>query len=47
VEVSSNASIVALRVAGGDEKGTQCLGYPDPGGCKYGAWPSRLEESRI
>jgi hypothetical protein len=26
VEVGSNTSAVALRVVGGDEKGTQCLG---------------------
>jgi hypothetical protein len=26
VEAGSNASTVALRVAGGDEKGTLCLG---------------------
>jgi hypothetical protein len=26
VEAGSNTSIVALRVVGGDEKGTQCLG---------------------
>jgi hypothetical protein len=26
MEVDSNTSTVALRVAGGDEKGTQCLG---------------------
>jgi hypothetical protein len=26
VEVGSNTSTVALRVVGGDEKGTQCLG---------------------
>jgi hypothetical protein len=27
VEAGSNTSTVALRVVGGDEKGTQCLGY--------------------
>jgi hypothetical protein len=26
VEADSNTSTVALRVVGGDEKGTQCLG---------------------
>jgi hypothetical protein len=26
VEAGSNTSTVALRVVGGDEKGTQCLG---------------------
>jgi hypothetical protein len=39
VEVGSNTSTVALRVVGGDEKGTQCrgvkLGHPVPGGYKY------------
>jgi hypothetical protein len=36
VEVGSNTSTVALRVVGGDEKGTQCmevlLGHPVPVG---------------
>jgi hypothetical protein len=40
VEAGSNTSIVALRVVGGDEEGTQCLGvklgHPVPGGYKYG-----------
>jgi hypothetical protein len=27
VEAGPNTSTVALRVVGGDEKGTQCLGY--------------------
>jgi hypothetical protein len=40
VEEGSNTSTVALRVIGGDEKGTQCmgvyLGHPVPGGYKYG-----------
>jgi hypothetical protein len=36
VEVVSNTSTVALRVVGGDEKGTQCLGRPPCSwGCKY------------
>jgi hypothetical protein len=39
VEAESNISTVALRVVGGDEKGTQCLGvklgHPVPGGYKY------------
>jgi hypothetical protein len=40
VEAVSSISTVALRVVGGDEKGTQCLGvqlgHPVPGGYKYG-----------
>jgi hypothetical protein len=40
VEAGSNTSTVALRVVGGDETGTQCLGvelgHPVPGGYKYG-----------
>jgi hypothetical protein len=40
VEAGSNTSTVALRVVGGDEKGTQYvvvkLGHPVPGGYKYG-----------
>jgi hypothetical protein len=40
VEAGSNTSTVALRVVGGDEKKTQCLGvqlgYLVPGGYKYG-----------
>jgi hypothetical protein len=36
--VGSNNSIVALRVLGGEKKGTQCLelGHPVPGGHEYG-----------
>jgi hypothetical protein len=51
VEAGSNTSTVALRVVGGDEKGTQCLGYNWAalflGDINKGTWPSRLEESRI
>jgi hypothetical protein len=51
VEAGSNTSTVALRVVGGDEKGTQCLGvelgHPIPGGYKYGDLALRLGESRI
>jgi hypothetical protein len=36
VEAGWNTSTVALRVVGGDEKGTQCLGHPVPGGYKIG-----------
>jgi hypothetical protein len=40
VKAASNNFTVALRVVGGDEKGTQCLGvllgHPVPGGYKYG-----------
>jgi hypothetical protein len=40
VEAGSNISTVALRIVGGDEKGTQCLGvklgHPVPAGYKYG-----------
>jgi hypothetical protein len=40
MEVGSNTSTAALRVVGGDEKGTMCLGiklgHPVPGGYKYG-----------
>jgi hypothetical protein len=39
VKAGSNTSSVALRVVGGDEKGTHChgvkLGHPVPGGYKY------------
>jgi hypothetical protein len=39
VKAGSNTFTVALRVVGGDEKGTQCLGvkldHPVPGGYKY------------
>jgi hypothetical protein len=41
VEAGSNTSTVALRVVGGDKKGTQCLGvylgHLLPEGYKYGA----------
>jgi hypothetical protein len=51
VEAGSNISTVALRVIGGDEKGTQYLGYNRGtlflGGINTGTWPSRLGESRI
>jgi hypothetical protein len=51
VEAGTNTSIVALRVVGGDEKGTQCLGYNRVtlflGGINTGTWPSRLGESQI
>jgi hypothetical protein len=40
VEAGSNTSTVALRIVGGDEKGTQCpgvlLGHSVPGGYKCG-----------
>jgi hypothetical protein len=40
MEAGSNTSTVSLRVAGGDEKGTQCLGeylgHPVLGGDKHG-----------
>jgi hypothetical protein len=40
VKVGSNTSTVALRVVGGDEKGTRCLevqlGHSVPEGYKYG-----------
>jgi hypothetical protein len=35
VETGSNISTIVLRVVGGDEKGTQCLGHPVPGRYKY------------
>jgi hypothetical protein len=39
VEAGSNIFIVLLRVVGGDEKGTQCLGvqlgHPVSGECEY------------
>jgi hypothetical protein len=39
VKVGSNTSTASLRVVGGDEKGTQCLGaqpgHPVPGRYKY------------
>jgi hypothetical protein len=50
VDAGSNNSTVALRVVGGDEKGTQCLGvqldHPIPGGYKYGDLVLRLGEFR-
>jgi hypothetical protein len=42
VEAGSNTSTVALRVVGGDEEGTYCLGDVNTG-----TWSSRLGESRI
>jgi hypothetical protein len=40
MEAGSNKCTVALRVVGGNEKVTQCLGvqldHPVPGGYKYG-----------
>jgi hypothetical protein len=42
MESGSNTSTVALRVVGGEEKGTQCLGN-----INTGTWPSRLGKSRI
>jgi hypothetical protein len=45
VEVGSNTSTVALRVVGGDEKGTQC--HPVSGGYKYGDLALQFGESRI
>jgi hypothetical protein len=47
VEAESNTFIVALRVVGGDEKGTQFLvvspGHPFPGGYKYGDLALQVE----
>jgi hypothetical protein len=47
VEALSNASTVALRFVGGDEKGIQCLGvklgHPVPGGYKYGDLALKVE----
>jgi hypothetical protein len=42
VDAGSNTSTVALRIAGGDEKGTLFLKN-----INTGTWPSRLGESRI
>jgi hypothetical protein len=46
VEARSNISTAALLVVGGDEKGTQCLGYNRAilflGDINIGTWPSRL-----
>jgi hypothetical protein len=47
VEAGSNTSTVALRVVGGDEKGTQCLGVQPGNPVPGGAWPFRLGESPI
>jgi hypothetical protein len=49
-EVASNISTVFLRVVGGDEKGTQCLGYNWAalflGYLNTGTWLSRFGDSR-
>jgi hypothetical protein len=49
VEVGSNTSTVALRVVGGDEKGTSAWGYNWATlflvDINRGTWPSRLWES--
>jgi hypothetical protein len=49
VEVGSNTSTITLRVVGGDEKGTQCLGYNWDtlflGDINIGTGHSRLLES--
>jgi hypothetical protein len=46
VEAGPNTSTVALRVVGGDENGTQCLGCNWAtlflGDINMGTWPSRL-----
>jgi hypothetical protein len=46
VEVGSNTSTAALRVVGGDEKGTQCLEYNRAtlflGDINTGTWTSSL-----
>jgi hypothetical protein len=47
LEAGSNTSTVALRVVGGDGKGTQYLGHPVPGDINTETWPSRLGEARI
>jgi hypothetical protein len=51
VKAGSNTSTVALRVVGGDEKETQCLGVNWATlflrDIDTGTWPSRLGESRI
>jgi hypothetical protein len=48
VEAGTNTSTVALRVVGGDEKGTQYLvvelGHPVPGGYKYGNIALQVEK---
>jgi hypothetical protein len=47
VEAGLNTSTVAMRVVGGDEKGTQCLGlkpgYPVTGKYKYRDLPLQVE----
>jgi hypothetical protein len=52
MEVGSNTSTVALRIVGGNKKGTQCLGvkldHPIHKVNIYiytGTWPFRLQES--
>jgi hypothetical protein len=51
VVAGSKSSTVALRVAGGNEKRTQCLGYNWVnlflGDIYTGIWPSWLGASRI
>jgi hypothetical protein len=51
VEAGSNTSTVALRVVGGDKKGTHYLEYNGAmlflGDINTGTWPSRLGDSRI
>jgi hypothetical protein len=51
VEAGSNNSTVVLRVVGGDEKGTQYLGYNWAtlflGGMNTRTWHSRFGESQI
>jgi hypothetical protein len=51
VEAGSNTSTNTLRVLGGDEKGTQCLGYNRSTlflrDINMGTWPSRLGKSQI
>jgi hypothetical protein len=46
-----DTSTAALRVVGGDEKGTQLFGYDRAtlflGDINMGTWPSRLGESQI
>jgi hypothetical protein len=51
VEAVSNTSSVALRVVGGDEKGTHCLGlqlgHSLPGGYQYEELALQFGESRV
>jgi hypothetical protein len=51
LEVGSNTSTVALRVMGGEKRGTQCWGYNWTTlflwDINTATWPSRLGESRI